>query len=543
MTKPVPQKGAGAVNYRREQMRRLIGVSVVAALALVIAPAAFAIDKVNTKQLRKAVTPDGVLQHERALQQIALANDDTRAATTPGQNATVDYVVSRMKQAGYKVHLDPFDFPIWTLNSPSTFAEASPTARTFTEDTDYIVSQFSGAGDVTAQVVPTNDIEIPPSGGPGAGTSGCEMSDFPPETAGNIALMQRGTCAFTDKFANAKQAGAAAALIFNDGFEDRTEPLFITAPTDMGIPAVMTSSTVGESLYAEAQSGPVSAHIVVDATTTPHEEMNVIADSKTGRKGRTILSGAHLDSVPEGPGINDDGSGISTQLAVAEQMARLKQDPLNRVRFAFWGAEEAGLVGSTAYVADQVANGKINQVEANLDFDMLGSPNFVRFVYDGDLSDSEPPPSGAPDGSAQIEDMYLRYFRSKSLPTEPTAFDGRSDYGPFIENGVPAGGIFTGAEGIKTPAEEAIFGGVAGLQYDPCYHLACDTFSNVSRKAINQMSDATTHSIWTLARSESPITQFQGAKATASKAKKARKAKARVGNATDLPYQGPFPVR
>jgi Zn-dependent M28 family amino/carboxypeptidase len=523
-------------------MRRLIGVSVVAALTLACAPAALAIDKVNTKQLRKAVTPDGVLQHERALQQIALANDDTRAATTPGQNATVDYVVSRMKQAGYKVHLDPFDFPIWTLNSPSTFAEVSPTMATFTEDTDYIVSQFSGAGDVTAQVVPTNDIEIPPSGGPGAGTSGCEMSDFPPETAGNIALMQRGTCAFTDKFANAKAAGAAAALIFNDGFEDRTEPLFITAPTDMGIPAVMTSSTVGESLYNEAQSGPVTAHIVVDATTTPHEEMNVIADSKTGRKGRTISSGAHLDSVPEGPGINDDGSGISTQLEVAEQMAHLKQDPLNRVRFAFWGAEEAGLVGSTAYVADQVANGKIGQIEANLDFDMLGSPNFVRFVYDGDLSDSEPPPSGAPDGSAQIEDMYLRYFRSKSLPTEPTAFDGRSDYGPFIENGVPAGGIFTGAEGIKTPAEEAIFGGIAGLQYDPCYHQACDTFSNVSRKAINQMSDATAHSIWTLARSNSPITQFQGAKAKVSKAKASR-AKANVGRATGLPYRGPYPVR
>ena len=139
-----------------------------------------------------------------------------------------------------------------------------------------------------------------------------------------------------------------------------------------------------------------------------------------------------------------------------------------------------------------MANGKIGQIEANLDFDMLGSPNFVRFVYDGDLSDSEPPPSGAPAGSAQIEDMYLRYFRSKSMPTEPTAFDGRSDYGPFIENGVPAGGIFTGAEGIKTPAEEAIYGGIAGLQYDPCYHLACDTFSNVSRKAINQMSDAAT---------------------------------------------------
>jgi Zn-dependent M28 family amino/carboxypeptidase len=522
--------------------RGLVGAALVAALSLVAVPAASAIDKVNTKQLRKAVTPDALLQHERNFQQIALANDDTRAATTPGYDASVAYVAERLRRAGYKVQLDEFSFPIWTLNSPSTFEEVSPTPRTFVEDTDYIVSQFSGAGDVTANVVPTNDIEIPPSGGPGTGTSGCEMSDFPPATAGNIALMQRGTCPFVDKYANAKAVGAVAALIFNDGGEGRTEPLFITAPVDIGIPTIMTSSGVGESLYMEAQSGPVSAHIAVDATTTPNNEVNVIADSKTGRKGRTIISGAHLDSVPEGPGINDNGSGTSGTLEIALRIAKLKQDPKNRLRFAFWGAEEAGLVGSTAYVQQLADNGKLGQVEANVNFDMIGSPNFVRFVYDGDLSDSEPPPSGAPVGSAQIEDMFLRYFRSKSLASAPTAFDGRSDYGPFIENGVPAGGLFTGAEGIKTPAEEALFGGIAGLAYDPCYHQACDTFANVSRRAIHQMSDAAAHSIWTLARSDSPITAFQGANAKASKAK-ARKAKARVGKTSGLPFRGPFPVR
>ena len=163
----------------------------------------------------------------------------------------------------------------------------------------------------------------------------------------------------------------------------------------------------------------------------------MIADSRKGKKGRTIVSGAHLDSVEEGPGINDNGSGTSAQLETAEQVAPLKGGPRNRVRFAFWGAEEAGLVGSTAYVAEQAENGGLSEIEANLNFDMVGSPNFVRFVYDGDLSDSEPPPSGAPDGSAQIEDLFVRYFRSRALATAPTAFDGRSDYGPFIENGGP----------------------------------------------------------------------------------------------------------
>ncbi len=408
----------------------------------------------------------------------------------------------------------------------------SPTARTFTEGTDYIVSQFSGAADnLTAQVVPTNDIVIPPPGGPGTSTSGCEPGDFPAATAGNIALMMRGTCPFVQKYQMAKDAGAVAALIFNDGFEGRTDPLFITSPVNIGIPTIMISSGIGQSLNTEAQAGPVSVNVDVDATTTPNTEVNVIADSPSGKKDRTIVLGGHLDSVEAGPGINDNGSGTSALIEIAEQAAKLNQNPRNRLRFAFWGAEEAGLVGSTAYVAEQVETGGIEDIEANLNFDMIGSPNFVRFVYDGDLSDSAPPPGGAPDGSGDIEQLFNSYFRSQGLVTDPTAFDGRSDYGPFIANGVPAGGLFTGAEGIKTSRQEAIYGGFAGLAFDPCYHQACDTFFNLNYTALDQMSDAAAHAGWTLARSRSPVTE-----AEAAKVKKGKRVK-------HWKYQGPFRVR
>jgi Zn-dependent M28 family amino/carboxypeptidase len=492
--------------------RALIAAASAVAVSLALAPAATAIDRVNTQKLRQGVTVDGILEHERALQRIAIAHDGTRAATTPGYDASVDYVVNRLRNAGYNVSLDEFDFPEWTLNGPSTLAEVSPNARTFTEETDYIVSQFSGAGDLTARVVPTNDIVIPPPGGPGTSTSGCEPGDFPPETAGNIALMMRGTCPFVQKYQMAKDAGAVAALIFNDGFEGRTDPLSITSPVNIGIPTIMTSSAVGQALYADAQAGVTTAHVVVDATTTPNTEVNVIADSPSGKKDRTIVLGGHLDSVEVGPGINDNGSGTSALIEIAEQAAKLNQNPRNRLRFAFWGAEEAGLVGSTAYVAEQVANGGIEDIEANLNFDMIGSPNFVRFVYDGDSSDTAPPPGGAPAGSAQIEQLFTRYFRSQGLVTDPTAFDGRSDYGPFIANAVPAGGLFTGAEGIKTQRQEAIYGGFAGLAFDPCYHQACDTFFNLNYTALDQMSDAAAHAGWTLARSRSAITEAEAAK-------------------------------
>jgi Zn-dependent M28 family amino/carboxypeptidase len=514
--------------------RTHLTVALACAAMLVAAPAAMAKpkgdDRIDTKKLRKGVTVSGILEHQRAFQDIALANDGNRAATTGGYDASVEYVMDRLGDAGYRVSTDGFDFPIWTKNGPSTLAELSPTARTFTEDSDYIVAQFA-IGEATANIVPTSDIQIPPPGGPGTGTSGCEASDFPPETEGNIALMQRGMCTFTSKYQAAKDAGAVGALIFNDGGEGRIDPIPTTAPSDVGIPAAMISSTIGESLYEEAQDGAVSVNFAVDATITPNTELNVIADSRGGDPDRTIVIGAHLDSVPEGPGINDNGSGSSTLIEIAEQIARLKDDPRNRIRFAFWGAEEAGLVGSTAYVAEQVENGGIEEIEANLNFDMVGSPNFARFVYDGDLSDSAPPPSGAPEGSGQIEALFNRYFQRQRLASEPTAFDGRSDYGPFIENGVPAGGLFTGAEGIKTEAQEEKFGGVAGLAFDPCYHQACDTFFNLSHPALDQMSDAAAHATWTLARSRTPIDEVE---ATAAKKRKRGKA---------WKYKGPYRTR
>ncbi|HEX5912536.1 MAG TPA: M28 family peptidase, partial [Rubrobacter sp.] len=136
-------------------------------------------------------------------------------------------------------------------------------------------------------------------------------------------------------------------------------------------------------------------------------------------------------------------------------------------------------------------------------FDMVGSPNYVRFVYDGDGSATPDDPDDAgPAGSAEIERVFKRYFAAKGLPTDPTAFDGRSDYGPFIAVGIPAGGLFTGAEGEKTARQEDIYGGTSGEPYDPCYHEACDDITNLSIKALDQMSDGVAYATLTYAEDE-----------------------------------------
>ena len=194
---------------------------------------------------------------------------------------------------------------------------------------------------------------------------------------------------------------------------------------------------------------------------------------------------------------------MPTILEIAQEMAKLKsfKKMQRKVRFAFWGAEEAGLLGSQYYV-DNLSNAQLANIYANLNFDMLGSPNYVRFVYDGDGSDSEP---AGPPGSDAIEEIFTDYFTSQGLASAPTEFSGRSDYGPFIAEGVPAGGLFSGAEGVKTAEEAEVYGGTAGEWYDPCYHQACDNINNLSTKALSEMGDAAAHAVWTLAKSKSGL--------------------------------------
>ena len=495
--------------------RKLLLLLAAALTALVLAPLSSTAVGTDTTALRNAVTVAGVMEHEAALQAIADANGGTRASGTPGYAASVDYVADLLTGAGYDVTVQNFTYDQFVLNS-SAFERVSPDPKAYAEglDAEYSPMDYSGAGDFTAPLALAGGITIP---APGGATSGCSAADFVGFPAGAIALVQRGTCTFRLKAENAEAAGAVAVVIFNEGNDDPNDDrLGVIAgtldPPQMSLPVIGTSFAVGEELYNRVTSGQaVTVRVAVDAETITTATANVLADTPTGRADRTVLVGAHLDSVDEGPGINDNGSGTSTILETALQMAELEIEPVNRVRFAFWGAEEDGLIGSQHYV-DSLAKRDLKDIMLNLNFDMVGSPNFVRFVYDGDGSAFG---VDGPSGSGRIESVFADYFSSLGLATEPTEFDGRSDYDAFINAGIPAGGLFTGAEGIKTPEQAAVYGGTAGIAYDPCYHQACDTIANVSTLAIDQMSDAIAHSTLTFALTKSSVNGTDKASNTA----------------------------
>ena len=479
------------------QQKCLLAALVAALLVLGAVPAgaapAVACDNRtnNTyEKLLECVTVEGVREHQAAFQAIADANGGNRAAGLPGYEASVDYVVDRLEAAGWNVTLDEFPFTFQLV----TLTQITPVTASY----QTVSATGSGFGDVTGNVIAVDLVLTPPRD---PATSGCEAADF----AGldftgpsDIALVQRGTCNFSDKALNAQVAGAEAVVIMNQGNTPDREGLFgATLGTFVAaIPVVTASFADGANL---AQPGSTARVQVTEPESRP--QVNVIAELPGDNDDNVVMAGAHLDSVQAGPGINDNGSGSAVLLEVAEQISKLK--PENTLRFAWWGAEEDGLIGSSEYVFG-LSEAELDRIALYLNFDMVGSPNYVFMVYDSDQS-SYAAPVPVPAGSVAIEDLFESFFTLLGEPYDDAEFSGRSDYQAFILRGVPAGGLFTGAEIIKTAEQQAIWGGTVGAQFDPCYHLVCDTFGNVSTHALGVNADAIAAAVLTYAYSTETV--------------------------------------
>jgi hypothetical protein len=200
---------------------------------------------------------------------------------------------------------------------------------------------------------------------------------------------------------------------------------------------------------------------------------NIIAQTSAGDPDNCVMLGAHSDSVTEGPGINDDGSGTISLLEVATQLTKF--NVTNCVRFAWWAGEEEGLLGSDYYVAT-LPKKENQKIRLFMDYDMMASPNFAYQIYNATNALN-------PEGSEELKNLYIDWYEEQGLNYTFIPFDGRSDYDGFIRNGIPGGGIATGAEGIKTKKEVEMFGGKAGEWYDNCYHQLCDDLGNLNMTA------------------------------------------------------------
>ncbi|WP_204808408.1 M28 family metallopeptidase [Mycobacterium riyadhense] len=415
--------------------------------------------------LRNKVSADAMMAHLSKLQDIANANNGTRAVGTPGYEASVDYVVNTLRNSGFDVQTPEFS------------------ARVFHAEKGSVV-----VGGLTAEARALEySLGTPPDGvtgrlviAPADDSPGCTPSDYDNLPAqGAVVLVDRGNCPFAQKEDAAAQRGVAA-LIIADNVDEQSMGGTLGANTDVKIPVVGVTKSVGIQL--RGKSGPTT--IKLTASTQSFKARNVIAQTKTGSPTDVVMAGAHLDSVPEGPGINDNGSGVAAILETAVQLGN-SPHVRNAVRFGFWGAEELGLIGSRNYV-ESLNLDALKNIALYLNFDMLASPNPGYFTYDGDQSlpmDARGQPV-VPEGSAGIERTLAAYLKMAGKTPQDTSFDGRSDYDGFTLAGIPSGGLFSGAEVKKTDEQAKLWGGTADQPFDPNYHQKGDTLEHIDRTSL-----------------------------------------------------------
>jgi Zn-dependent M28 family amino/carboxypeptidase len=331
---------------------------------------------------------------------------------------------------------------------------------------------------------PANGIAAPMVAAPGLNTDdspGCTASDYDGlPVRGAVVLVDRGKCQFAEKQAAAAERGAVAMIVANNVDGDEMGGT-LGEDTDVKIPVITVSKASGERL----RNDPGETTIKLNAGVRVEQTRNVIAQTKTGATSDVVMVGAHLDSVADGPGINDNGSGTAAVLETALQLGSSPQVNY-AVRFGFWGAEEQGLLGSNDYVASLDIEA-LKDIALYLNFDMLASPNPGYFTIDGDQSAPPDPNMGVPrvpEGSAGIERTLVSYLKSAGKPPTDVNFEGRSDYSSFTAAGIAAGGLFSGADSDMTAEQAEKWGGEAGKPFDPNYHKASDDLENIDRTAL-----------------------------------------------------------
>ncbi len=415
--------------------------------------------------VRNRVTTDAMMAHLTKLQDIANANNGTRAVGTPGYEASIDYVVNTLRSSGFDVQTPEFSARVFHAEKGSVALGGK---------------NFEARALEYSLGTPPDGVSGPLVSVPGGETSGCNAADYDGlPVRGAVVLVDRGNCPFAKKEDAAAQRGAVA-MIVADNVDEQQMGGTLGADTDVKIPAVGVTKSTGLLLRGQ----PGQATIKLNASTQSVKARNVIAQTKTGSTTDVVMAGAHLDSVPEGPGINDNGSGVAAVLETAVQLGN-SPNVRNAVRFGFWGAEELGLIGSRNYV-ESLDLDALKDIALYLNFDMLASPNPGYFTHDGDQSlpaDTRGQPV-VPEGSAGIERTLVAYLKSAGKTAQDTSFDGRSDYDGFTLAGIPAGGLFSGAENKKSDEQAKLWGGTANEPFDPNYHKKTDTLDHIDRTSL-----------------------------------------------------------
>lgn len=435
---------------------------------------------VDSHKLQGHIHEDGLRKRAEDLYAIAKKSVDeyghpTRVIGSAGHNATLEYI---------QASLDKLDY--YDVNT-QIFSAITGNVKSY---------ELKVNGKVVKEAEPFSLTPSTPDSKPltanlaVASNYGCLPTDYR-DSEGQVVLVRRGECPFGVKSETAGVVGAGAIIIYDP---DSNDTFHGTLGTPMGheVATFGVPSFVGNKLAADIEAGKtVEITASMDATVDIVNTVNVVAETRGGDKDNVVMLGAHSDSVAEGPGINDDGSGTISLLEVASALTHYEVN--NAVRFAWWSAEEEGLLGSEAY-AKALTQSENQKVRLFMDYDMMASPNYAYQIYDANNDVN-------PNGSGDLKQLYIDFYESAGVNYTFVPFDGRSDYVGFLDVGIPAGGVATGAEELKTADDVAKFGGEEGVAFDRCYHQLCDDLKNPDYEAWVVNTKLIAHSVATYAKS------------------------------------------
>ncbi|WP_319448125.1 MULTISPECIES: M28 family peptidase [unclassified Mycobacterium] len=437
------------------------------------------------RELASKVTIDGVYAHLRKLADIATANKNSRAEGTPGYEASVDYVAGMLRDKGFDVQTPEFERVALQQPGNPTLTVAG---RSFSVDQASLLVGTAAGGLSALTLRP-------------AKPAGCAAADYGSvNVKGALAVVDDTGCSVVDKQNVAAAEGAVGLLVVSEpGPNGPAAGLFTPGYyQDLKNPVAV----IGKDVDAQLRRTSVPVKLTLDAKSVMVKSRNVVAQTKTGDQHRVVVAGAHLDTAPRSPGINDNGTGVAAVLETALQLGG--SAPLtNAVRFAFWGSQEAGLAGSSKYVQGLGREG-LGDVALYLNFDALGSTNAGFFTYDGDQSGTpnpSVPAASVPAGSAGIERTLAGYLNLAGVRPADMPLGRASDYSPFLLAGIPIGGLTAGTNQRKTEVQARLWGGRAGQPFDPNNGTPIDDIDNVDRHALSITAPAVAFAVGTYAHS------------------------------------------
>ncbi|XP_065827069.1 aminopeptidase-like [Oscarella lobularis] len=494
--------GSRYVSFEKKRAARVTKVLVITLIILALVLTAVAVpvallassSSTSPDKLANSVEVKNIMAHLQALNDIANNNTNSPVPSRSvlnQYNASAEYVISVLKSVGYTPYTQSFQVPVNMEYGGSFSIQTSgipPYVRTFVQKFDFDVMRYSGNGNAQGSLKALSQ-----------DASGCNSADYSGVNLGDIVLIQyNSNCTYYDKAKLASENNASAIIFYwneqNAGLLPSRSRVLGTNLTDfIDLPILSATYGLGRELLNLISTATVVATIETQTSVTIAWTYNVFADTAEGRDDRIVVFGSHLDSVAEGPGINDNGSGSATNLEVAVQVANQKWKPINKVRFAWWGGEELGLLGSKYYVNTLTEEGKSNH-SLNLNFDMLASPNFIRQVYTINGSSF----AGSDEfvcACYRVQELFEDRFRQKDALYQTGPFGGGSDYVHFMDTNIPAGALATGAGSLKTVEERELFGGFPNAALDTCYHQSCDTVSNIDQTVLGQMADAAAYTL------------------------------------------------